>query len=430
MTPLSVRGPVLLGFAALLALLAGFGVWATQTTLAGAIIAQGQIAGESDRQIVQHPEGGVVTAIMIKDGDRVAAGDVLMRLDDAALRSDLRIVEDRLSELAARAARLTAERDGATLPAYPADLVARAATSAEVAAQIDGQTRLFAARRATLAESRNQLLRRIAQISAQGDGLTAQRAALDTQLALVVKESASQQTLLDKGLVPQAAVLALQREAARLTGQIGELSATLARTRDQMTEVEIQITALVTQQQEAAAAELRDIAPTILELTETRRALLDRIENLTLRAPADGIVLGLGVTTPQAVLRPAEPALYIVPQDRPLVITARIAPLHIDIVTVGQAADLVLSAFPAFDTPRLVGQVTMISADALTDPQTGAAHYLARLELAPGERARLGDRALLPGMPVEVFLQTGSRPPLTYLLEPFTAYFTRALREH
>jgi len=418
-----------MGLAALLALVAGFGLWATQARLAGAIIAQGQVAGQGDRQVVQHPQGGVVTTILVKDGDRVAAGDILLQLDDRALQSELRIVQDRLSELAARAARLTAERDGMARPDYPPDLLALAATSPQIDAQIDGQDRLFAARRATLHDTRDQLQRRIAQMAAETDGIIAQRAALETQASLIAQETASQQTLLDKGLVPQTTLFALRREGARLQGQMGELTATLARTRDQMTEVEIQISALLTRQREEAATELRDIGPVMLELSETRHGLQDRISNLAIRAPASGIVLGLAVTTPQAVLRAAEPALYIVPQDRPPVITARIPPLQVDAVAVGQAVDLVFPAFPAFDTPRLSGRVTMVSADALTDPQTGLAQYLATVELLPGERARLGNRALLPGMPVDVFLKTGSRTPLAYLLEPFTAYFTRALRE-
>jgi HlyD family secretion protein len=429
MTALSFRRPMLLGFAALLALVAGFGLWATQTRLDGAILVHGQIAGEGDRQVVQHPQGGVVTAILVKDGDHVTAGDVLLELDDRALQSELRILQDRLSELAARAARLTAERDGLPRPAYPPDLLALAATAPQIAAQIDGQSRLFAARRATLDDARDQLQRRIAQIAAQGDGILAQRAALETQAALVAQELANQQALRDKGLVPETALLALRRESARLQGEVGELTASLARSRDQMTEVEIQISALLTRQREEAATELRDIGPLILELTETRHGLQERIANLSLRAPASGIVLGLALTTPQSVLRAAEPALFIVPQDRPLVISANVSPQHVDAVAVGQLADLVFSAFPAFDTPRLTGRVTLVSADALTDPRTGLAQYLATVELLPGERARLGDRALLPGMPVEVYLKTGSRTPLAYLLEPFTDYFTRALRE-
>lgn len=426
---ISMRRPVILGLAATLVLVAGFGVWATTTRIAGAIVAAGQIEVEQDRQVVQHPDGGVVEAILVSEGATVAAGDPLLRLDGAALRSELTIVEGQLSELAGRAARLTAERDGSATVDFPDDLLALAATSPEVAAQLDGQRRLFEARKATLAEQRDLLTRRIGQIRAQSLGIAAQRAALVTQLDLVEQELASQQGLLDKGLAPAGTVLALQRERARLQGQLGELAAELARTEDQVTEIGIEISSLATRRREEAAAELRQIGPTTLELAERRRALAERIARLEIRAPVSGVVLGLQVTTPRAVLRPADPVLFVIPQDRPLVITARIAPIHIDEVAVGQAAELVFPAFSARDTPHLKGRVTLVSADALRDPQTGATHYTAELQLDDGELARLGDRVLLPGMPVEVFLQTGRRTPLAYLVKPFTDYFVRAFRE-
>ena len=425
---LSIRRPALLGLAATLALVAGFGLWATLTHISGAIVAQGQIEVERDRQVVQHPDGGVVAEILVKEGARVAAGQTLLRLDGAALRSELTIVEGQLSELTGRTARLTAERDGTDL-AFPAEILTLAETSEEVAAQLDGQRRLFQARAATLAEQRELLARRIDQITAQSNGIAAQSAALTRQLALIEQELASQQSLLDKGLAQAGAVLALQREQARLEGQIGELQADLARTEGQVTEIEIQISSLDTERREEATTELRQVGPMALELAERRRALRDRIDRLEIRAPVAGIVLGLQVTTPQSVLRPAEPLLYVIPQDRPLMITARIAPIHIDEVSVGQAAELVFPAFSARDTPHLNGRVTLVSADALSDPQSGATYYTAELELAEGERARLGDRVLVPGMPVEVFLQTGRRTPLAYLVKPFTDYFAHAFRE-
>lgn len=425
---LSIRRPALLGLAATLALVAGFGLWATLTHISGAIVAQGQIEVERDRQVVQHPDGGVVAEILVKEGARVAAGQTLLRLDGAALRSELTIVEGQLSELTGRTARLTAERDGTDL-VFPAEILALAQTSEEVAAQLDGQRRLFQARAATLAEQRELLARRIDQITAQSNGIAAQSAALTRQLALIEQELASQRSLLDKGLAQAGAVLALQREQARLEGQIGELQADLARTEGQVTEIEIQISSLDTERREEATTELRQVGPMALELAERRRALRERIDRLEIRAPVAGIVLGLQVTTPQSVLRPAEPLLYVIPQDRPLVITARIAPIHIDEVSVGQAAELVFPAFSARDTPHLNGRVTLVSADALSDPQSGATYYTAELELAEGERARLGDRVLVPGMPVEVFLQTGRRTPLAYLVKPFTDYFAHAFRE-
>ena len=426
---LSIRRPVILGLIATLALLMGFGLWATLTHISGAIVAQGQIEVERDRQVVQHPDGGVVAEILVSEGARVEAGQVLLRLDGAALRSELTIVEGQLSELTGRAARLTAERDGLTSLAFPADILALAQTSEEVAAQLDGQHRLFEARAATLAEQRELLARRIDQITAQSNGISAQSAALTRQLDLIEQELASQQSLLDKGLAQAGAVLALQREQARLEGQIGELQADLAHSQGQVIEIEIEMSSLDTTRREEATTELRQVGPTVLELAERRRALRERIDRLEVRAPVAGIVLGLQVTTPQSVLRPAEPVLYVIPQDRPLVITARIAPIHIDEVSVGQTAELVFSAFSARDTPHLTGRVTLVSADALSDPQSGATYYTAELELAEGERARLGTRMLVPGMPVEVFLQTGRRTPLAYLVKPFTDYFAHAFRE-
>lgn len=425
----SVRRPVLLGLAAAVVLIAGFGFWATMTRISGAIVAPGRIEVERDRQIVQHPDGGVVESILISEGETVTAGQTLLRLDGAALLSELTIVERQLSELGGRSARLIAERDGAERLVFQDDILGLAASAPEVAAQLDGQKRLFEARGETLAEQRELLLRRIDQITAQSNGIAAQSTALTTQIDLIEQELALQQSLLDKGLAQAGTVLALQREQARLQGQLGELAAERARTDGQITEIEIEISSLATRRREEATAELRQTGPTILELAERRRALVQRIDRLEIRAPVAGIILGLQVTTPRAVLRAAETVLYVIPQDRPLVISARIAPIHIDEVAVGQPAELVFSAFSARDTPHLQGKVTRVSADALTDSQTGATYYTAELQLDDGEQARLGTSALLPGMPVEVFLQTGRRTPLAYLVKPFADYFTRAFRE-
>lgn len=426
----SMRGPLTLGAAALVALVAGFGLWATQATLSGAVVARGVVEGELARQTVQHPDGGEVAEVLVAEGALVAAGDALVRLDGAALRSDLRILDERLSDYAALTARLLAERDGApglVLPPGPA--ASGPKTGPETAAQIAGQARLFEARSAALAEARALLARRIDQIRAQAGGVAVQRGAVEAQLALVGEELASQQALRDRGLAAQASVLALRREAAGLQGRLGELTAMLARLGDQVSEVEIERGALLTRRRESAEAELRAIGPAILELAETRRALAARLDRLTLRAPVAGVVHDLRVTGPGAVLRAAEPVLTLVPQDSPVVIAARVDPREIDAVSLGQLADLRLTGLPPSQAPRLTGRVILISAAALTDAQTGAAYYLARLALDPESAARLGRPRILPGMPVEVYLRTESRTPLVYLLEPFTDYFSRALRE-
>lgn len=429
MTLLSIRWPVTLGTATTAAVLLGFGLWSMLAQIDSAIIATGRIEVESDRQIVQHPDGGVVAEILVAEGASVRKDQALVRLDGTDLQSELAIVDGQISELMAREARLLAERDGSTELAFPTGLEDRARTSADVAAQLDGQRSLFAARADTLAQESQLLRRRIDQLAAQAIGVTAQSDAVSRQLALVEDDLSAQQGLLDRGLAPAAVVRALQRDAARLQGQSGEAQAELARIAGQITEIEIQIAALGTVRTETAMTELRQIGPVLQELAERRRALMTRIDRLVLRAPVAGLVLGLRVTTPQSVLRAADPVLFIIPQDRPLIVTTRISPLDVDEIAPGQDAELVVSALQSRNTPHLQGKVTRLSADALTDPQTGVAYYTAEVQLAAGEADRLVKGRLLPGMPVEVYFRTGRQTPLAYLIKPFTTYFSRALRE-
>lgn len=427
----SFRRPALLGLGSIAVLILGFGLWAVLTEIAGAVVAPGRVEVEQNRQIVQHPDGGVVAEIRVTEGARVAAGDVLLRLDGALLQSEQAIVDGQLTEIRARRARLEAERDDSPAPQWPDSLttVSDPAKAARIAEQIDGQQRLFDARRLSARQEAEQLARQIEQIRARILGIDAQDTALQLQLDLIAEELASQQTLLDKGLTQSASVLALRREEARLLGQIGELASTRAQSDERITEIEVQRSRLSLNRREEASRELRDIGPTELELAERSRALEERISRLEIRAPVAGIVLGLEVTTPRAVIRPADPLLYLVPQDRPLVITAEVSPLQIDNVQPGQAAELVFPAFSARTTPHLTGKVTLVSADALSNPQTQTSYYRVEITLDPGQIDRLGGQPLLPGMPVEAFLQTGARSPLAYLVQPFTDYFTHAFRE-
>ena len=422
------RGALLLGAGALVALLGGFGLWSVTTTIAGAIIASGQIEVAQNRQVVQHPEGGVVAEILVTEGQRVAQGDVLLRLDGTGVLAELAIIEGQLSEILARRVRLEAERDGATELILPDALVAIAQNAPDAADQIDGQRRLFVARAETLARTLEQLDRRKAQIAAQIDGINAQMQALDVQRSLIARELEDQTTLLDRGLTQATRVLALQREAARLNGQAGELQAARAQAEERMTETDLQRLGLIAQRREDASSQLRDIGVNELQLIQRRRALAEQAARLDIRAPAAGTILELQVTTPRAVLRPADPVAYIVPQDRPLVIAARIPTLNIGEVSVGQDVRLMFPSFPVNSTPELHGEVVLVSADALTDPATQFPYYRAEISLPASEVARLGE-TLLPGMPVEAFVQTRMRTPLAYLLQPFTEYFTNAFRE-
>lgn len=425
----SARRPLWLGGLTLLALVGGFGGWSVGTTISGAIISPGLIEVAQNRQIVQHPDGGVVAEIAVVESQSVKAGDLLIRLDGSALSSELAIVEGRLFEGLARSARLEAERDDADAPVFSGELLELSETRPDIATQIEGQRRLFDARRDSFARQSEQMQKRSQQIASQIEGIDAQKAALATQLTLIRSELADQQKLLDKGLSQASRVSALQRQEAELFGQVGELTASRAQAEGRVTEVDLEVLRLAAVRREEANSLLRDADPEELELAERRRALKERISRLEIRAPVSGLVLGLQVTTPRMVLRPAEPVLYIIPQDRPLVIVAQVAPIHIDEVFPGQPVELVFSAFSSRTTPHLKGHVATISADALTDQRTQAPYFRAEIVLDAGEMAKLGDQVLLPGMPAEAFIQTAPRTPLTYLLKPFTDYFAHAFRE-
>lgn len=425
----SARGPLLLGFVTLVLLVGGLGVWSVMTTLSGAIVAAGQIEVEQNRQVVQHPDGGVVAEILVSDGSVVQAGDMLIRLDGTLLRSELAIVENQLFELLARRGRLEAERDGAATMTFPAELIETAKVRPDVQEVADGQVRMFAARAETLGQLIEQRQKRIAQIASQIEGITAQSASVASQIALVRQELVGQQELLAKGLVQVARVLALERELARLEGQAGELTASRAEAEGAMTEIEIETVGLTSQRREDALTELRDVAARELELAERRRALVEQIARLDIRAPVSGVVLSLAVTTPRSVVRPAEPVLYIIPQDRPLVIAVRVPTIHVDQVHVGQDVRLHFSAFASRTTPELQGRVVKVSADALTDERTQVPYYRTEISINPGEVDRFDGQVLVPGMPVEAFIRTDDRTPLSYLVKPFTDYFNRAFRE-
>lgn len=425
----SARGPVISGLVTLALLIGGFGGWSVLTDISGAIVAPGQLEVEQNRQIVQHPDGGVVAEIAVVEAQAVKAGDLLIRLDGSLLQSEFAIVEGQLFEVLARRSRLEAERDDKDAPVFSGELAELAKTRPDVAELIEGQRGLFLARRESLARQSEQLVKRGAQITSQIEGVAAQAQALTVQLGLIRQELKDQQSLLDKGLAQASRVSALQREEAQLLGDVGELASSRAQAEGRATEVELEILRLAAMRREEANTQLRDIGPQELELAERRRALVERIARLEIRAPVSGLVLGLQVTAPQSVLRPADPVLYIIPQDRPLVITAQIMPIHVDEVHVGQEVRLVFPAFSARSTPDLVGHVTTISADALTDQRSQASFYRAEIVLDAGEMAKLTDQALLPGMPVEAFIQTGARTPMAYLLKPFTDYFSLAFRE-
>lgn len=426
----SARRPVILGLIGLLVLVGGFGSWAVFTNISGAIIASGQIEVDRNRQVVQHPNGGVVSQILVDEGDGVKAGDVLVRLDPTQPRSELTKVESQLFELMSRRARLEAERDGANTVSFDPEVLHAAEGRPELLDLIQGQQRLFDARSVSLEKEVEQLGLKRSQISSQIRGITAQQDAIVTQLSLIEQELESQQSLLDRGLAQASRVLNLQREEARLRGTVGELTANAAQAKERITEIDLEILKLDTRRREEAISQIRDLQYRELELAERRRALREELSRLDITAPVSGIVYGMRVFAERSVIRPADPVLYIVPQDRPLIIAAQIPAIHVDQVFVGQDAVLRFSAFDARTTPEFFGEVTQISPDVFVDESTHAAHYRIRLRLEEGEIDKLPNgTVLIPGMPVEAFLRTEDRTPIVYLVKPLTDYFAKAFRE-
>lgn len=424
-----VKGTVWTGLIALAVLIFGLGGWAGFARLSGAVLAPGQVEVESHHQIVQHLDGGLVEAILVREGDLVTAGQVLVRLDGRMLRSELAIVEGQYFEILARRGRLETERANRDEIQFPPILTEAAAHDPALEEIMAGQISLFLARRDTQAQAVEQFYRQITQIEAQIRGIDAQISALNHQRRLIGRELSDAESLLDKGLAQAPRVLSLEREAARMDGQLGELEASRAQAEARMTEIDIMRLRQIAARREEAETALSDQADDELRLAERRRTLIESIDRLEIRAPVAGVVHQLGVTTPRAVIRAAEPILYLIPQDRPLVVIARIAPIDIDQVGIGQPVALRFSALSQRTTPEIEGQLVGISPDAVVDDVTRLAYYRAEVAIPPEERAKLGDSTLIPGMPAEVFIRTGEQSPIRYLLKPFTDYLARAMRE-
>lgn len=426
----SARTPLTIGFLAMLVLVGGFGSWSALSKISGAVIASGRIEVDRNRQIVQHLDGGLVQDILVDEGDSVEAGQTLIRLDATLLASNLAITEGQLFELMSRRGRLEAERDDVEEVVFEDELLAEAAANPDIAEIVQGQERLFHARVDSLRHEIEQLGKRRSQIADQVRGIEAQEDSLTVQLELIRKELVDQQGLLEKGLAQASRVLALQREEASLSGRVGELAATKAQAAGRITEIDIEVIKLSSRRREEAITRLRDLQYRELELAEQRRALEEQLSRLEIKAPVSGIVYGLQVYTPRSVIRPADPVLFLVPQDRPLIIAAQVPVIHIDQIYADQEVSLRFSALDQRNTPELFGRVLVVSADAFQDEATGVSYYRAEIVLSEGEQAKLPENVrLVPGMPVEAFLRTADRTPIAYLVKPLTDYFTKAFRE-
>ena len=418
-------GRIAAGLTFALLLVAGAGGWAATAQLTGAVIAPGTVNVDQNLKAVQHRDGGIISEIATKEGDVVKEGEVLIRLDDAQTRAELAIVRAQLAEASVRRARLIAERDGleTLVVADVADL------SGHLTALLVGETRLLEGNLRNRKSQKEQLQLGIDQLGEEIKGLEAQRASKIEEIGLVSVEHKKMKGLADKRLVEGSKVHTSDRDMARMAGEKAEIDAEIARARAKISEIRLQVIAIDEEARTEAQRELSVVDPKIAELSERRSAIEDRLSRTDIRAPISGTINELAVNTIGGVITPAETLVTIVPKDAVLKVEARLAPTDIDQVYLGQRANLRFSTFNQRTTPELHGEVAFISPATSTDKASGQTYYLAEIAVSGEEIAKLDEKRLLPGMPVEVFMSTEPRTAMSYLSKPFTDQFSRAFRE-
>ncbi len=425
---LSIRQHLIAGLSVVALLAGGLGGWAATAQISGALIAPGSIVVESNVKKVQHPTGGVVGEVRAHDGDVVKAGDVVVRLDDTVTKANLAIVTKNLDGLWARAARLEAEQRGLDKITFPPMLLDRAGDP-DVRATMVNETKLFEVRVTGRAGQKAQLRERIAQLNEEIAGLSAQERAKDKEIELVEKELAGVRDLYEKHLVQLSRLTTLERDAARLAGERAQYIASRAQAKGKITETELQIIQVDKDMVSDVSKDLREANDKIGELVERKVTAEDQLRRVDIRAPQDGMVLQSTVHTVGGVITAGDAIMLIVPQADDLQVEAKVNPQDIDKLQVGQKTLLRLSAFNQRTTPELNGVVTRVSPDVTTDQRTGQSYYTIRVSMPPEEIARLGDVKMIPGMPVEAFVQTGERTMLSYLIKPLSDQLMRAFRE-
>jgi HlyD family secretion protein len=424
----AIRRYSLVGLSSAFFLVGGLGGWAAVTELSGAVVAPGAIVVDTHVKKVQHPTGGVVGEILARDGDRVQAGDVVVRLDETVARASLAMVSKSLDELAARQSRLEAERDGSEQIVFPAAFRSRL-QEPELASLIQGEINVFQDRREARAGQKAQLQERISQLQEQIDGLKLQASAKGDEIQLIQDELTGVEQLWRKNLVPITRVTSLKREETRLRGERGSLISSIAQAKGRISETSLQIIQIDQDLRSEVSKELREVQAKIAELVERKTTAEDQLKRIDIRAPQDGVVHQSIVHTVGGVINASEPLMLIVPEADELSIEVKVLPQDIDQLRPGLDTVLRLSAFNQRTTPELKGKVSMIAADLVTDQRSGVQYYPVRVAFADGERERLGDLKLVPGMPVEGLIQTGYRTVFSYLTKPVADNMAKAFRE-
>ncbi|RLP28070.1 HlyD family type I secretion periplasmic adaptor subunit [Mesorhizobium sp. YM1C-6-2] len=424
----TIRRYLTIGVASCVLLIGGVGGLAAGIKFSGAVIASGTLVVNSSVKKVQHPTGGVVGEIKVREGDAVKAGDILIHLDDTVPRANLAIVAKGLDEFEARLARLVAERDGNDEITFPDALEQRIADPI-VARSMSGEKSLFEFRRDARAGQKSQLNERIGQLADEVSGLTQQRDAKRREIELVKIELEGVRKLWQKKMVSIQRMTALERDAVKLEGEHGQLTSSIAQAKGRLTEIELQIMQIDQDLRKEVATELREVQGQISEFVERRTTAEDQLKRIDIRSPQDGIVYQLAAHTIGGVIAPGEQIMLVVPTADDLTVEARVAPQDIDQVSPGQNAVVRLSAFNQQTTPELTGILSNISPDLMTDERTGLSYYKANIRLPGDELAKLKGLSLGPGMPTEVFFSTGSRTILSYIVKPLSDQIQRAFRE-
>jgi HlyD family type I secretion membrane fusion protein len=423
-----VRNVVLVGAAVVAVFFGIFGVWASVAPLSTAAIAPGEVTVESKRKTVQHFEGGIVGEILVRDGTEVKAGQVLVRLERTQAQAMLSLVDGRLLSAQSLAARLRAERDGADDLIFPAHMQARAGDP-DYRTVMDGQRRIFKARRNALKSKIALLRKRDAQVRIEIGGLRAQLKADDRQLALIEEELSGIRSLVARGLVAKPRLLALERRAAEISGGRGRNIAAISRAQQSMGETRLKIEELRAERTNEVVRELREVESELHDLTERRSASGDVLTRTEIRAPIAGTVVGLKIATTGGVIAAGEAIMDIVPADDRLIVEAKVSPQDIDIVRAGLSAQVRFTALSQRNSVPVEGDVISVSADRLADQFTPEGYYLARVALAPDILKALGGVKLQPGMQAEVMIVTGANTALGYFMKPVANSFNRAFRE-
>jgi HlyD family secretion protein len=417
------------GTACILLFAGTIGLWAGTAPLSGAVIAPAQFVVDSYIKKVQHPSGGIVGELKVREGQRVAEGDMLIRLDETITRANLQIITNMIDELSTRRARLEAEISSSETVETPPELAARL-SDPDLARMIESERRLFESRRSAREGQKSQLRKRITQLQDEITGLKAQQDAKVREASFITEELKGVRELYNKNLVQLPRLNALEREAASLEGQRGQLVAAVAQSEGRIAEINLQIIQIEEETRAEGMRELREIQSRLSEMSERRVAAEDQLKRIDIRSPSSGYVHQLNVHTVGGVIAPGEPLMFIVPIDESLNLEGRIFPQDVDQLTLGQKATVRVHASNQRTTPEIYGTLTRISADVSRDPQTGMAFYTIRVALPPEEVRRLGNVKLLAGMQADVYVQTSNRTPFQYFMKPLTDQFARAFREY